>query len=74
MSIENIISARRAINSAPEEPFTRRQIPLGEHLDKCSMIILSFRMFPFFKMLTECISARLAGKNSINYFKPKLNT
>ena len=81
MDAKNFILVKQAINYAPEgqhaqqirDPSTR-QIPLSEHIDNCSRSIPKFQKFPFFKMHTESISARLAKeKHFIQCFKPKLN-
>ena len=68
------LRTRRTIHAQQIRDPSTRQIPLSEHIDNCSRSIPKFQMFPFFKMHTESISARLAKeKHFIRCFKPKLN-
>ena len=68
------LRTRRTIHAQQIRDPSMRQIPLSEHLDKCSTNNTKFRIFPFFKMRTESISARLAKeKHFIDCLKPKLN-
>ena len=54
------------------DPSTR--IPLSVHLDTCCQTELKFQMFPFYKLNSESISARLTKESYfIKCFKPKLN-
>ena len=55
------------------DPSTR-QLPLSGHIDICCQTDPKFTMFPFYKMHSESISARLAKeKHFIKCFNPKLN-
>ena len=54
------LRTRRTIHAQQIRDPSTRQIPLSEHIDKCSRSIPKFQMFPFFKMQTESFSARLA--------------
>ena len=56
------LRARRTIHAQQIRDPSIRQIPLSEHIDNCSRSIPKFQMFPFFKMHTESISARLANE------------
>ena len=56
----NKLRTRRTIHAQQIRDPSTRQIPLSEHIDNCSRSIPKFQMFPFFKMHTESISARLA--------------
>ena len=68
------LRTRRTIHAQQIRDPSTRQIPLSEHIDNCSQNNPKFQMFPFFKMRTESISARLAKeKHFIRCFKPKLN-
>ena len=70
----NKLRTRRTIHAQQIQDPSTTQIPLSEHLDKCSTNNTKFRIFPFFKMRTESISARLAKeKHFIDCFKPNLN-
>ena len=70
----NKLRTRRTIHAQQIRDPSTRQIPLSEHIDNCSRSIPKFQMFPFLKMHTESISARLAKeKHFIRCFKPKLN-
>ena len=62
----------RTIHALQIRDPSTRQIPLSEHPDKCRTNNSKFRIFPFFKMRTESISARLAKeKRFIDCFKLK---
>ena len=68
------LRTRRTIHAQQIRDPSTRQIPLSEHIDNCSRNIPKFQKFPFFKMHTESIFARLAKeKHFIRCFKPKLN-
>ena len=48
-------------NSELEELYTRQlKLPLSVHIEMCSRINPQFKMFPFFEIHTESISAKLA--------------
>ena len=50
-----------------------RQIPFSGHLDTCCNSEPKFKMFPFYKMKTGTVAARLARENHfIKCFKPVL--
>ena len=54
------------------DPSTR--IPLSVHLDTCCQTEPKFQIFPFYKLNSESISARLTKESYfIKCFKPKLN-
>ena len=68
------LRTRRTIHAQQIRDPSTKQIPLSAHIGVCSKKNPKFRMFPFFKMHTESISARLAKeKYFIRCFKPKLN-
>ena len=68
------LRTRRTIHAQQIRDPSTRQIPLSEHIDNCSQNNPKFQIFPFFKIRTESISARLAKeKHFIRCFKPKLN-
>ena len=51
---------RRTIHSEQIRDPSTRLIPLSEHSDKCGNQKLKFELFPFYKLNTNTISARLA--------------
>ena len=68
------LRTRRTIHSQQIRDPSTRQIPLSEHLDKCGNQHLKYEMFPFYKLKTNIISARLSKeKYFITKFKPLLN-
>ena len=68
------LRTRRTTHAQQIRDPSTRQISVSEHIDNRSRSIPKFQMFPFFKMHTESISARLATeKHFIRCFKPKLN-
>ena len=54
------LCTRRTIHAQQIRDPSTRQIPLSGHIDICSQNNPKFQMFPFFKIRTESISARLA--------------
>lgn len=68
------LRTRRTIHAQQIRDPSTRQIPLSEHLDKCSKLNPKFMMFPFFKLQTENTTARITKETYfIKCFKPKLN-
>lgn len=68
------LRTRRTVHAQQIRDPSTRQLPLSEHIDNCCANSPKFTMFPFFKMHSESISARLAKENYfIKCFKPKLN-
>ena len=68
------LRTRRTIHAQQIRDPSTRQIPLSEHIVNRIRSIPKIQMFPFFKIHTESISARLAKeKHFIRCFKPKLN-
>ena len=68
------LRSRRTVHAQKMRDPSTRQLPLSEHIDICCRSEPKFAMFPFFKMHSESISARLAKeKHFINCFDPKLN-
>ena len=70
------LRSRRTVHAKQiKDPSTRQlHVPLRGHIDICCQTDQKFFMFPFFKMHSESISARLAKeKHFIKCFNPKLN-
>ena len=68
------LRSRRTVHAQQIRDPSTRQLPLSEHIDICCRTDPKFTMFPFFKMHSESISARLAKeKHFIKCFNPKLN-
>ena len=68
------LRSRRTVHAQQIRDPSTRQLPLSGHIDICCQTDPKFTMFPFFKMHSESISARLAKeKHFIKCFNPKLN-
>ena len=68
------LRSRRTVHAQQIRDPSTRQLPLSGHIDICCRTDPKFTMFPFFKMHSESISARLAKeKHFIKCFNPKLN-
>ena len=68
------LRSRRTVHAQQIRDPSTRQLPLSGHIDICCQTDPKFTMFPFYKMHSESISARLAkGKHFIKCFNPKLN-
>jgi len=65
---------RRSVHEQQMRDPSTRQMPLSKHLDECSHNEPKFKIFPFYKLFSNNISARLAKEQHfIHVFKPKLN-
>ena len=68
------LRSRRTVHAQQIRDPSTRQPPLSGHIDICCQTDPKFTMFPFYKMHSESISARLAKeKHFIKCFNPKLN-
>ena len=54
---------KRTLHAQQIRDPSTRQIPVSELIDNCRKSNPKFQMFPFFKMDSESISARLAKEN-----------
>ena len=66
---------RKTVHAQQIRDPSTRQLPLSEHLDKCSKKDPKFCIFPFYKFHSKNVSARLSKERYfIDVFNPKLNT
>ena len=72
----NKLRSRRTVHAQQIRDPSTRQLPLSGHIDICCQTDPTFTMFPFYKMPSESISARLVKakeKHCINCFDTNLN-
>ena len=66
---------RRTVHEQQMRDPSTRQMPLSAHLDNCCSSEPKFKIFPFFKLYSNNVSARLSKeKFFIKLFKPQLNS
>jgi hypothetical protein len=70
----DMLRHRRTVHEQQMRDPSTRQMPLSKHLDECSKSEPKFKIFPFYKLFTNSVSARLAKEEHfINVFQPQLN-